>query len=193
MQAKPLTQMARILREVIREEKRFLLRRTPSISLSLDDRKGHKLARFRCMALAENPDAPPGEGPSPRDAGASIPRALAATGGLAYEGILGCWQCLRGSTLEDFAEDYGARAAGEVVDMLHQFCAPINGAEDAELFNEIARKVHAVCADGALQKVAGILREQVFRQVVIVQRDLAHMVRIACRDSLLRNSRFTKT
>ena len=184
-----VAKMARIFRDVTREETRFLLRLTPSMSFSLGDRKGYKLARFRCAAPADDPDASPGKGPSPRDAGASVWRALAATCGLVYEGMLGCWQCLRGSALEDVAEDYGVRAAGEVVDMLHQFCAPMDGAEDTELFRESAGKVHAACADGALPKVAGIPRERIFGQVVIVQRDPAHMVRIACRESLLRNSR----
>ena len=92
--------------------------------------------------------------------------------------------------MEDFAEDYGVRAAGEVVALLHQFCTLMAGAEDTALFSEVAGKVHALCADGALQKVAAVLREQTFKQVVIVQRDPAHMVRIACRDPLLRNGHF---
>merc|ERR1711940_59560 len=95
VQARPLAKMAVILREVIRQERRSLLRRTASISLSLDDRKGYKLVRFRCMAPAEDPGASPGVEPSTGDAGASVRRALAATGGWAYEGILGCVQCLR--------------------------------------------------------------------------------------------------
>ena len=92
--------------------------------------------------------------------------------------------------MEDFAADYGVRAAGEVLALLHQFCTPMAGAEDTALFSEVAGKVHALCADGALQKVAAVLREQTFKQVVIVQRDPAHMVRIACRDPLLRNGQF---
>ena len=190
VQARPLAKMATILREVIRQEKRSLLRRTASISLSLDDRKGYKLVRFRCMAPAGDPGASPGEDPSTQDAGASVRRALSTTGGWAYEGILGCVRCLRGSSMEDFAEDYGVRAAAEVVTLLHQFCTPMAGAEDTLLFEEVARKVHALCADGALQKVAGVLRERTFKQVVIVQRDPAHMVRIACKDPLMRNSKF---
>ena len=75
VQARPLAQMASILREVIREEKRSLLRRTASISLSLDDRKGYKLVRFRCMAPAGDPGASPGVEPSTGDAGASVRRA----------------------------------------------------------------------------------------------------------------------
>ena len=45
VQARPLARMATILREVVRQEKRSILRKTPSISLSLDDRKGYKLVR----------------------------------------------------------------------------------------------------------------------------------------------------
>ena len=92
--------------------------------------------------------------------------------------------------MEDFAEDYGVRAAEEVIEMLKQLCTPMGGSEDTVLFEEIARKVHALCADGALQKVAGVLREHIFKEVVIVQRDPAHMVRIACREPLVRNGKF---
>ena len=74
--------------------------------------------------------------------------------------------------------------------MLHKFCTPLARAEDIALFAEIVRQVHALCADGFLQMVACLLRARVFKQVVIVQGDPAHMVRMACLEPLMRDGDF---
>ena len=115
--ARALEQQARVMREAMRQDKREALRRATCISLSFDDRKGYKLVLYRADALGEVPPAAPqGDAVSSRKAVAS-------------EGLIGCFQCLRGSTLEDLADDYGERAGREVLSVLSLFLHPSRGVQ----------------------------------------------------------------
>ena len=175
---RPLEQMAEIMQEVIRLDKREMLRQSKAISLSFDDRKGYKLVRYRA-ALGRIGDSAP----------AAPQGAAEAKEAVACEGILGCIQCLRGSTLEDLADDYAARAAREVVALISRFCTPLGDVQDDNLFSHIVKTVRSICCDGALQKVAAVLRST-FTEVVLIQRDPAHFIRIACMEPLVRTGRF---
>ena len=170
--ARPLEQMAVIMQEVLRLNKREVLRQSQAISLSFDDRKGYKLVRYRA-ALCGSGD-----------------QALAAPqGAVASEGIFGCIQCLRGSSLEELADDYAARAASEVLSLISEFCTPLGDVKDENLFSHVKRVVRSVCCDGALQKVAACLRSEL-TEIVLIQRDPAHFIRIACKEPLVRTGRF---
>ena len=176
--ARALEQQARVMREAMRQDKREALRRATCISLSFDDRKGYKLVLYRADALGEVPPAAPqGDAVSSRKAVAS-------------EGLIGCFQCLRGSTLEDLADDYGERAGREVLSVLSRFCTPLGESKDTVLFDHILVSVRAIVADGALQKVAQLLRNGSMPNVILIQRDPAHFVRIACKEPLVRTGRF---
>ena len=177
VRARPLVRMAEILREVVRMKKRDLIRQCSAMSISFDDRAGHKLVRFRVDTLNSTPAA------SLEESAAPTWKTIAA------EGIVGCIQCLRGSTLEDFADDYAERAAREVMCLIARLCTPLSMPKDEELFNHFVASIRVIVADGALQKTAAVLRASL-PNIVYIGRDAAHFVRIACRDPLLRTGRF---
>ena len=58
-----------------------------------------------------------------------------------------------------------------------------------DLYEHILAHVRVVVVDGALQKVAVLLRE-FMPNLIIVMRDLSHMIRIACKEPLVRTGRF---
>ena len=148
------------------------------LHLAFVQRPGYKLVLYRADALGEVPPAAPqGDAVSSRKAVAS-------------EGLIGCFQCLRGSTLEDLADDYGERAGREVLSVLSRFCTPLGESKDTVLFDHILVSVRAIVADGALQKVAQLLRNGSMPNVILIQRDPAHFVRIACKEPLVRTGRF---
>jgi hypothetical protein len=107
-----------------------------------------------------------------------------------FQGLLGCIQCLRGSTLDDLADDYAQRAGREVLTLLERFCTPLGDAKDDALYDHVLQNVRAIVADGALQKVAAVLRHTAMPRVLLIQRDPAHVIRIACRDPLTRTGCF---
>ena len=171
--------MARILAEAQRQTKRLLLRHSHSLCLAFDDRAGYKLVTYKASCTG-------------------VPKHLAASQGLAVPdkglcvttGILGCVQCLRGSSLNNFAEDYAVRAGAEVLRMIANFCTPLGEAMDDALRRHILASVRALVADGQLQKLAAWLRQEAMPNCVLIHRDPAHMVRIACKDPLVRTGQF---
>ncbi len=176
---RPLEHMALIMQETIRQKKRAAIADASSISLAFDDRKGFKLVRFRCDA------APSLNSRGRHDAGGAEPSAQPAVGG-----ILGVVQCLRGSSMADFAEDYAERTVGEIRKMIDAFCTPLGGVVDASLVAKFQSTVRAVVADGALQKVAQYLQRSCMPNIVLIARDPAHMLRIAAKEPFVRSSRF---
>jgi len=176
--SRPLESMSRIIREAVRIRKRRAVRQSPAITLCFDDRAGYKLVRFRCR-VRKNPAA------SQEDALPPLPSSKHA----AAEGYLGCYQCLRGSTLEDFADDYAERACREIIALLKRFCSPLGDSLDTDLYEHILAHVRVVVVDGALQKVAVLLRE-FMPNLILVMRDPSHMIRIACKEPLVRTGRF---
>ena len=108
---------------------------------------------------------------------------------MAVEGLLGCCQCLHGSTLEEFADDYARRSCHEILEVLKRFCTPLGDAFDGSLYDHILVSVRSIVADDALQKVAQYLRDWM-PNLILVQRDPAHMIRIACKEPLVRTGRF---
>ena len=205
VQARPIQQMARIMREVIRARKRDVLRSATSISLGFDDRAGYKLIVFRCDTMLDaptaewEPSAPSGSQVAPTASWepSAVPSAV-AYGSLPLDnknvpaclGIIGCVQTLRGSTLEDFADDYAQRAAREVTGTIARFCTPLDGALDEGLYQHILRSIRQITGDGALQKVAQCLAAGPMPNVRLLTRDPAHMIRLACQDPLVRTGRF---
>ena len=176
IKARPLVRMARIIREVVRTKKREMIRKAEAMTLSFDDRKGYKLVRFRVDTLRSTPAA-----------SLEVPATWKT---VAFEGIVGCLQCLRGSTLEDLADDYAVNAAKEVMTMLERLCTPLSEPKDDGLLDHVRLIVVGVVADGALQKVSQVLKQTCFLRIVLIVRDPAHFLRIACKDPLTRTGRF---
>jgi hypothetical protein len=112
--------------------------------------------------------------------------ALAATQGEPWkEGIVGCFDCLRGTTLSELAEDYAVRTSAQVLKLVQAFCA-----DDDQLYNKFLATVKIVVADGALQKVAHVMKTSSMPGIVLIARDPAHMIRIACKEPLIRTGGF---
>jgi hypothetical protein len=184
-----MCKMARVMQDTIRQKKREVLRASTSISVSFDDRAGYKLVLFRASLVGSPHAASQGASAAERPAASQEP-AAASPLKIASEGLLGCIQCLRGSTLEDFADDYAERAGREIMSLLTRFCTPLGDTFDDALYEHIRVNVRSMCADGALQKVAQLLRVSSFPNVVLIQRDPAHFIRIACKEPLVRTGRF---
>ena len=66
--------------------------------------------------------------------------------------------------------------------MLSKFCTLLGDSEDTALYNHILANVRAIVADGALQKVAALLRQSSMPNVILIQRDPAHFIRIAFKE-----------
>ena len=175
VRSRGLLSMAEIMREVVRRQKRQWIRDCTTIALSFDDRKGYKLVRFRCDAPFDSAALAETQGAAP----------LAEMRGQPWrEGIVGCFDCVHGSTLSDLAEDYAVRTGQQVERVVRTFC------DDEELSALFLTRVKIVVADGALQKVAHVMKTTSMPSIVLISRDGAHMIRIACRDPLIRTGRF---
>ena len=81
--------------------------------------------------------------------------------------------------MEDPADDYAERAGREVLSLLSRFCTPLGDTIEQALYEHILANVRSMCSDGALQKVAVLLRRSSFPIVVMNLRDPAHFIRIA--------------
>ena len=186
MTSRALMQMVRVMREICRRQKREVLRRAVSISLAFDDRAGFKLVLFRAVHSAL-----PSRGSAGPQGDVLPPAAPQGDAHEVTEGIAGCFQCLHGSTLEDFAEDYAERAGREVLGVLSRLCTPLGGALDEALYSHVLNSVRSILADGALQKTGVLLRPSL-PNLLLVARDAAHCVRIAVQQPLVRSDHFEK-
>ena len=71
--SRPLEQMARVIREAVRIQKRLMLRASSAISLLFDDRAGYKLVRFRCtVPTASTTDPVASQGGESPPSGSSL-------------------------------------------------------------------------------------------------------------------------
>ena len=188
VQIRPLIRMARIIREAVRQDKRRILATSTCISLSFDDRAGYKLVRYRAALLG---------GLASEDSAASARGPAASQGQTSsleqyfVEGILGCIQCLHRASLDDLADDYALRTSKEVIELLQRFCTPeAETVRNDVLYRHVLATVRSVVADGALQKVAQYLKTEYMPNIILICRDPAHMIRIACKEPLIRTSGF---
>ena len=173
--SRPLEHMALVMQEVVRNKKRTAILQATSISLVFDDRGGFKLVRFRA------------------DGGPSLySRETTSTSkdGGSVTGILGCIQSLRGTSLDEFAEDYADRTVNEIEKLAFAFCTPLGGIVDEALVQHLYSRVRSIFVDGALVKVAQYLRAAKMPNVVLICRDPGHMLCIAMKDPLIRSNRF---
>ena len=105
-------------------------------------------------------------------------------------GILGCVQCLHGITLSELQDDYAQRTAREILRVVEKFCTPFGDVKDESLYRKVCIATKGIVADGAWQKTAHFLKLEAMPNVVLVLRDPAHVIRIACKEPLHRTGRF---
>jgi len=162
--------MALIMRETLRQEKREWIRQATCISLSFDDRKAHKLVVFNC-------DMP-------------LRHRRATQDPPFRHGIIGCLDVVHGESVESMEDDYAERTCKRQ-NMINIFATPLGDTEpEAAIVKKFRSCVKSIVVDGALQKVGVLLRTKFFRHVVLLGRDPAHMVRLACSGPSLRTGWF---
>ena len=162
--------MCLVMREVIRARKREMIRLCTSISLSFDDRKGHKLLVFNC----------------------DVPLHLRGAHQEPFRrGLLGCLDVVHGQSLAEIDEDKAKTTCLKVMDMIKAFATPQgDGEPDAQILEKFRSATRSIVVDGACQKSAEYLREMHFKNVILICRDPAHMIRIAVSTPLIRTGRF---
>ena len=168
VQERALKSMVLVMREVVRSEKRKWIREATSISLSFDDRKGHKLVMFKCDTPLHHRGASP----------------------YARCGIVGCLDTVHGTSLEEVSEDYADLQCQKIMEMLGRFATPLGDARDERIMQQLRQVTKSIVVDGALQKVGQLLKLREMPGAILLCRDPAHMVRIACSDPLTRTGRF---
>ena len=156
VERRAISHMRLILRECVREKKRQQLGRARSICLSLDDKgfSPYRLLRFKCCS---------------------------ATGEIS-SGIVGI---LHSSKLcldnpEKWDEDKSVAAAATVHHLVEVFCTPLGEEQPDQVLLDVFRhRVQSFCADGCpfVQKVGRVLRERYYPKLVLLSRDMCHMLR----------------
>ena len=153
----------RIMAEVRKRQIRGWLKNSRYISLSLDAGQNRKVVRFRC-SLAEEP--------------------FVATG------IMGTFDITKTSR-GDLEEDHAKANIQQLNNFLDEFCTPLVKsprplARDDELKDHIVNHTRVLTADGckAERRAFFFACTSVFPYVILVLRDPAHALRIACRNPL---------
>ena len=166
--------MSRVLREQIRE----LLRQASAITLLLDDRGPFRLIRFKCDKKRSATE-------DPKDFRGS---ATACLGVLRRGGVSAS------RSLEDLEDDYSRAMAESVRRVLRRYACDDDGNVDEALLKAIFLKVRVGLADGgaAVQKCLKFLASSDMPNMLLILRDLAHMVRNSTRDPLLAEPTFAE-
>lgn len=177
---KAIRDMVSIMAETSRGQKRDVLRKAWSISLSLDDRQAYRTISFRCATV------------EPCCSGLSEQ----ARPSHCHKGLL--WVLWRGGNadrreLEDTGEDHSKVIVDSVLTAITLFCTPLTGRScDEGLRDHILKHTRQIAADGApcLQKAIRMLRDRGMPNLVLIWRDPAHAVRKATHDPLKAEERF---
>ena len=84
--------------------------------------------------------------------------------------------------MADHERDYAERTSEAVVKLLERLCTPRCEALGRTFFNAVLDKVVGIVVGGALLKTAKYMKAGRFRNIVIIMRDPAHIIRTTCRD-----------
>ncbi|CAK0899599.1 unnamed protein product, partial [Prorocentrum cordatum] len=165
-----------------------------SISLAIDESKYRKIVRFRvdlpiaaCTAASGAPDLP-----SARNSGAGLHVGNVGASGFCASGVLGLLDCSK-KRASDFEDDHAVTAVKQLDDFLTKFCTPLGkikghrGAQplacDQKLKAHVLGTVTSFAADGASKERRSVFlaARDLFPNLLIVIRDPAHAIRIACK------------
>ena len=171
-----VSEMARILAEVIRAKFRGWVLAAMSLTLLFDDRNGYKMVMFRC-------DAP-------------LPDSEGTEGGIAARsGLLGIGEMLTGVTLEELAADYAERVVEDLRLLCARFSTPLADSQDEAVMRRLVGKeslVRHLVIDGALRKVADYAKERLFPNSVLSVRDPTHVIPTAIKTPMEQTGNFAK-
>ncbi len=173
VQSRSFKAMVCCMAAALRARKRQWLGDATCVFFGFDDKNGRKLLRFKVDTPAAAPcfDAVAPGDPTLLPYGARI-------------GVIGCMPTGLSSTLEDFERDYAEKTAEEVLKLISAACTPEGDVLDEVLFDSVLAKTRGLVVDGALLKTAHQLKATRMRNVSIIMRDPAHIIRTTCRDPL---------
>ena len=161
IQNRAFSQMQLVMQEAVRRKKRASLSCATSIALSVDDKSPYRIVRYKSCDNAGNVKC----------------------------GVLCVMYpsaALRECPPEEWDNDKSQMAADSIARGIREFCTPHGQACNEELLRHICVKCHSFTADGApyAQKVGKVLRKRHCPNIVILFRDVCHMLRISSRDPL---------
>ena len=211
VQRRALHAQVAIMAEVVRRRQRRWIRDAASITIALDDKGPHRLIRFKADCLsnlsaldcAKATEATPAGGESAGvgdavDIGEAAGETAFRNGSVfphegACAGVLGLFRPHHDAEVEDFDEDYSMKMCESIVGAIRDFCTPWAEPRDEALLAHFLNSVRVYMADGAasVQKCGQLLRRSC-PNLVVLARDPAHAVRIACRDPLHTEERFAE-
>ena len=169
VQRRAFSQMQVVMQESIRRKKRQWLSSAFSITLLVDDKKPYRLLRFKACSSE----------------------------GMITKGLLGVLyplKVLMESPVETWDDDKSQLAADSIIDGIKAFCTPPSEPLDTKLFEHILKSVRSFTADGAAyaQKTGKLLVARC-PNLILIFRDMAHMIRISARDPLFTGPMYQKS
>ena len=172
-----------IMSEVVRQSCRQEIRCATSVALAIDGRGKRKVVRYRCDMPKDTSPTFPEQGGALLARGARLPFT---TGG-----ILGV-VTFTVDSLEEAQEDHAVVAAGQLEQLFKDFCTPLGGTVDSELFDHLVAHVRVLAADGgaAERKALLTLVSRLCPNVILLIRDMAHAARIAAKTPLHNDATF---
>lgn len=172
-----------IMSEVVRQSCRQEIRCATSVALAIDGRGKRKVVRYRCDMPKDTSPTFPEQGGALLARGARLPFT---TGG-----VLGV-VTFTVDSLEEAQEDHAVVAAGQLEQLFKDFCTPLGGTVDSELFDHLVAHVRVLAADGgaAERKALLTLVSRLCPNVILLIRDMAHAARIAAKTPLHNDATF---
>lgn len=172
-----------IMSEVVRQSCRQEIRCATSVALAVDGRGKRKVVRYRCDMPKDTSPTFPEQGGALLARGARLPFT---TGG-----VLGV-VTFTVDSLEEAQEDHAVVAAGQLEQLFKDFCTPLGGTVDSELFDHLVAHVRVLAADGgaAERKALLTLVSRLCPNVILLIRDMAHAARIAAKTPLHNDATF---
>ena len=92
-------------------------------------------------------------------------------------GMVGCLDVVHGESAESMDEDYAQRTCEKIMAMIKKFATPLDeSSPDRVVVAKFFEGTQNIVCDGAMQKTAVFLAKYVFKGVLLVCRDPAHMI-----------------
>lgn len=178
-----------VLREVVRQYKRAWIRECTFISYQMDDRDGMMVIRFRVDVPFQTWDTASAVSPGEQAAKLSEASLLQMC---ARKGIIGVRHLYSSNSMEELTGDYVTRVVDVIIKAIREFCTPLGGEVDEELFQKCCTAARQLSVDGALLATGIALKAKHMQNVLLICRDAAHAVRIAVKEPVIRTNGFAE-
>ena len=115
--------------------------------------------------------------------------AISESGTYFRRGLLGCLTLHKNISKSEIDDDYEKQLSEKILTVLKVFCTPLGEQIEQGLYNTVVSKIRQLAVDGALLKTARLL-QNTMQNCVLVLRDVAHFVRTAAEQPLVRTGEF---